>query len=141
MNSIYQPLLLLAQTNRFADMGRSFRPGGNNVDMGQFFFVSFILAVVTVGLWIFSVYYNAKNRKGYNNPKALFRELCKAHQIDFRSRLLLFQLSHWHQLSQPGRIFLEPEQFDPNNLSPALRQHQAHLLALRDRIFGQKLED
>jgi hypothetical protein len=67
--------------------------------------------------------------------RALFESLCRAHQLDRKSRRLLCEVAEFHGLSQPGRLFIERHWLFPMNLSPALKARSADLAALRRRLF------
>jgi len=70
-----------------------------------------------------------------DDPKKLFRELCRAHGLDFASRRLLYRLATAHQLAQPAEVFLTPAMFQADQLPPQLRAQAGQLQRLRQRLF------
>jgi hypothetical protein len=93
----------------------------------------FILAAFGVLAKILS---SQDKRRLYNSPAALFRELCKAHQLDRGSRVLLKQIAQTQRLSVPARLFLEVERFDAAKFEPSLRTQQAAIEQLRQKLFA-----
>jgi hypothetical protein len=71
-----------------------------------------------------------------SNPRALFRKLCTAHGLGIGDRRLLWQLARHHRLDHPARLFLEPERFEPSELSPRLKKDAATIRALRTQLFA-----
>ena len=70
-----------------------------------------------------------------DDPDKLFRELCRAHQLDRGSVRLLGQLAaHW-QLQQPAQVFLTPAAFNPTRLPASLHAKAPQLAKLRTRLF------
>lgn len=130
--------LLLAQSN-VEEMGRHFSRDGGGIAIDRLLIGLLIIGSIAVSLWLFSMYYNWKENNGAHSPGALFHQLCKAHKLDFRSCRLLRQLASLQKLSHPARLFLEPERFNPANLNPAMKQHQAALVKIRNTIFGKTL--
>jgi hypothetical protein len=80
----------------------------------------------------------ARRDKGelFNSPWSLFRALCHAHGLKRSERRLLRQIARYQRLGQPAQLFLEPECYNPVNLSPALRSQQAAIDRLRDQILS-----
>lgn len=76
----------------------------------------------------------SKGKRLYDH-RALFESLCRAHQLDRKSRRLLCEVAEFHALSQPGRLFIERHWLFPMNLSPQLKSRSAELAALRRRLF------
>lgn len=87
-------------------------------------------AGVLIGLgavgWVAYQQFNPKNKK--DCPKALFRQLCKAHQLDWSEKALLTKLAQRHQLETPAEIFLTPACFEVGDA----RANQALLQQIDD---------
>jgi len=98
-----------------------------------------LLGACSLGIFLLSRFANQDRRRSFNRPRALFRELCKAHGLDFASRRLLARLARSQKLKHPARLFLEPARFEPPNLSPELAAKAAELRALRDRLFREEV--
>jgi hypothetical protein len=77
-------------------------------------------------------------RQTFNSPRALFRTLCKAHNLDRPQRTLLKQLAKHHKVSLPARLFLETQWFDLETLSPALRERQHEIESIRALLFASE---
>jgi hypothetical protein len=73
----------------------------------------------------------------HNNPRALFRKLCRAHGLGFRDRRLLAQLARHHRLDHPARLFIESARFESAALSPRLCQHVERVSALKEMLFAE----
>lgn len=102
-----------------------------------------LLAIVAtvVPLFVVALYVLVKLQEKHENlksPKALFRELCRAHGLDRASRNLLAQLALRHDLTDPARLFLEPERFDMARLGPGWQDKVGLLDSLRARLFARE---
>jgi hypothetical protein len=53
----------------------------------------------------------ARHSPGYHSPKALFRELCRVHRLDGKSRRALMRLAQQQGVDPPTLVFLEPDRF------------------------------
>jgi len=127
----------IAQTDVFRNLGASFRGRAAHFSSTDLLTIILVLAALAVGTYILSrLLQRQELPQRSNSPRVLFRELCLAHGLDRSSRGLLRQIGRYQRLDHLGRLFLEPERLDPANLSPKLRQHQALLLALRQKLFS-----
>lgn len=131
---------LLAQGPRFSDLGRNFRDGGAGLSTGNLIFAVTVVVGVTTSVWLLSRWLRIREERGFNNPRALFRELCQAHGLERTDRRLLKSLARAHRLDHPSRLFLEPDRFDVSARPGAeTLAERARLESLRDRIFGCRL--
>lgn len=128
--------LLLARVSWFESMTRQFSGGNFRFGATHLVVVTLIAASLAALYW-----YLRYGRIGadarYNNPRALFHALCRAHALDRGSRRLLDQLARQQRLVDPARLFLEPERFEAANLGPTLKSQQARFAALRERLFAE----
>lgn len=129
--------MLLADRSLLRDMGSGFRDkrenqGGSDMLLWIGIVVGVFLAIALVAHFVA----RRDKRQIFNSPRGLFRALCRAHQLDFASRRLLRWIARDQQIEPPARLFLEPEQFEPENMSPALNARAAQILALRKRLFA-----
>ncbi len=69
-------------------------------------------------------------------PQGLFRELCRAHQLNRADRQLLKHLASLGQLEHPAMLFVQPERFERANLPEELEASTEELAQLRDRLFA-----
>ncbi len=132
---------LLGQTDRFSAMGRQFRHGRENSDFTSAIILSIVLALVGVTAWLIVKYLSRKEKAGYRNPKELFLDLCRAHQLNRRERALLLQLAQDHQLAQPAAIFLSPRLFESAQEPDSEAAQREALLQIRDRLFGAPADE
>lgn len=129
--------LLIAQMDLFRNLGAGFRGRSAQFGTSDFLTVIAILAALGAGMYVLSrVLQRQELPQRSNSPRVLFRELCMAHDLDRNSRRILRQIGRYQRLDHLGRLFLEPERFEPANLSPKLRKNQAMLQALRQKLFG-----
>lgn len=129
--------LLLAERSLFRDMGSGFRDKRENMDGTDLLMWMLLVVGVFVVIGIIAHFVARRDKRElYNSPRALFRQLCKAHGLEHASRALLKRMARQQQLAQPARLFLEPERFGVENLSPELAAQQAAIAALKQRLFG-----
>ncbi|MBN2578089.1 MAG: hypothetical protein JXB10_03780 [Pirellulales bacterium] len=91
------------------------------------------LGGVAVLLLLFSWIMHRRQR-GYR-PGELFLSLCRAHRLGWKQCWWLWQLARQQQLTDPGRLFLEPERFEASRIPVALLPRKRHLQELRERLF------
>jgi len=95
-----------------------------------------LLAAVIVGGWIASRLFKVRERRKTNSPRALFRELCRAHGLSSSERNLLLRLASRQAPYNPAGIFLEPQHFDLDHLPAAAAADVEEVKRLRERLFG-----
>ena len=135
-------LMLAPGNTHWKSMGRSFRGRRAMLDSNDLSMMLLILTGIVLAVFLLSRFLSRQDRqKSYNSPRALFCSLTKAHELDRKSRRLLRQVARWQRLAHPARLFLEPWRFEPVNLSPPLRKRLDEIQALRDHIFGARIED
>lgn len=129
--------MLIAQF-RVDELATQFRRSFGQVEVDGLISYAVVFGLLAVLGWLILRQIQAMQSR-CDDPAALFRELCEAHEIEWNEWLLLDELAQYHQMSHPGEIFLRPECFEPTDLSPALQARVEELLRLRDRIFGREL--
>ena len=70
-----------------------------------------------------------------SSPRALFRELCRAHGLDASGRRLLKKLAAARGLSNPSLLFVEPKFFEATDMPAALQSSGTRLQRLHDDLF------
>jgi hypothetical protein len=133
---------LVAEVDRFRSLGSRFR--GRSAELrGDDLLIGLLLLIAAIGLLhlLSRLLARQQRPRAFNKPKALFRDLCRAHALDRASRRLLWELARWRKLDQPGRLFLEPEHFEAPDLSTALKARGEELEALRDRLFAKRFAE
>lgn len=134
---MFHQFLLLAERSPLRDMGSGFRDRREHFDPLQLLPWLVVLAVVAAALVVVSRYLNGKdNRRLYNNPQALFRSLCQAHELSRADQRLLWQLARHLELEQPAELFLDPQRFCAAIVEPEFRRHQEVLDALAEKLFA-----
>jgi hypothetical protein len=129
-------LIARVEHTPWRSMGSGLRGTHARFDSGDVVIGLLILAGVVLAMVFLSRYLASHDRgRVYNSPRALFRSLCKAHNLDRGSRRLLWQVARWQRLAHPARLFLEANRFDAANLSPQLRQQADLLKQLQTRLF------
>jgi hypothetical protein len=129
--------LLLAQIDKWEEMGRDFRTDHTKLDPGLITASIITLLVVIVFLWGLSRLLNRQEgRRLFNSPKQLLRSLCRAHELTRAQRRLLLQIARSQGMSQPASLFLEPERFDTAARQPQFKSQQDLLRQLRVRLFS-----
>ena len=134
--------LLLAQMELFRNLGAGFRGRAAHFGASDLITIILVVASLALGMYLLSrMMHRQEVPQRSNSPRVLFRELCLAHGLDRSSRRLLRQIGRYQRLDHLGRLFVEPERFDPGNLSPKLRKKQELLRALREQLFGELTAD
>jgi hypothetical protein len=135
-------LLPLADMDRFSGLRDRFSAHRTHFDVNDALLGLLLLALVVAAILLLGRFAARQDRsRTCNNPRKLFRSLCRAHGLDRASRKLLRRLARWQGLAQPARLFLEAERFDEANVSLELLSQLPQLHAMRDRLFAtQELE-
>ncbi len=76
------------------------------------------------------------NKWRYNSHRSLFYSLCRVHDIDHNTRTMLKQVIRHHGMTQPARLFTEPEWLDPAKLGKPFKAKAQRLQVLRKRLFA-----
>lgn len=96
-----------------------------------------VFCLFFVSVWaVARVFIKPEGASNLSSPKALFRELCRAHQLSRREWWLLTRLAGHHQLANPSRLFLEPQWLDPAVCGETWKGHSPHLRELQLRLFA-----
>ncbi len=101
-------LHLLGQS-RINAMGDSLRSGSDFMSIG--ILVGVVIAVAA-GIWFAARHFQLIDSGRVSCPIRLFRELCKAHELNWAERSLLRKLAHRRNLVSPAEIFVRPDCFD-----------------------------
>jgi hypothetical protein len=136
-NLLATKLLLFAERNVFRDLGSGFRTKRENFQPSDLIPWIVVSAVVIGGLAILARVMARREKQAFDSPRALFRELSRAHGLDFANRQLLRRLARSAGVKQPARLFLEPQRFEPTNLPKDLQEKWPAIESLRARLFGQ----
>lgn len=129
-------VIVLADFDVVRNMGHRFHGKEAQLGMDDLFMGLAILLAVVALAWILSRFASRQDlHVRSNSPRALFRELCAAHQLERQDRGLLKRLARHHQLAHPAMLFLEAARFEPTALSARLASQASRLEKLRERLF------
>jgi hypothetical protein len=134
---------LLAQRERstLESLGSNFRGENAKLEASDLLLGLAILGALAVGGYAASRLARRGERlRIVNDPRSLFKSLCKAHRLDRRARSVLRRLAAQQQLLQTDRaalLFVEPDRFSPERLKDWPPQEAALVAELRARLFGQ----
>jgi hypothetical protein len=136
---MFNQFLLLAERNPFRDMASVVRERREHFDPSELLPWLFVLAALFGALAIVSRYLNRQDkRRIFNNPRALFRALCRAHELDRSACGLMHQLAKANFLEEPAALFLDPELFEAARLAPEFRRHQTAIESLIAKLFANE---
>ena len=137
MFSLRYITLLATEEDRMQSLFRALRSNNARGEASDTVYGLLIIAGILTVMLIFSVVSHSRHqRRNYESPVRLFLSLCKAHKLKWRERWLLYRLARMEQLTDPARLFLEPQWYTASNLPTALRQHEAKLKSIHKRLFA-----
>ena len=115
MSALYGHIWLFAV--RRQAMAGGFRGENNDYDFTQMAVVVGVLAAVVGVLFLVDRWIRRRSRlRMYESPTELFRQLCRAHELDRAACYQLKQLAtHW-QLTHPAMLFVDPDYFRAEKL-------------------------
>jgi hypothetical protein len=136
MFALIDQLLLLARRQDLRGMSEGFRSRSMGDNAAEVAVVAGVLVVICIVLLLIGRYARRfENVKSYDSPAELFRELCRAHGLDWPTRRLLKRLAAEWDLAHPASLFVEPERFNPAILPATWNQHADELERLRAKLF------
>jgi len=126
---------LWAQVNRYRAMGSRFRTSANSdwtTTIG--WLVAF---AIVAGVIVAIVVSRLRQREGvpFHNPRRLFNDLCRLHDLDRTQRHLLRQLASMHSVKNPAELFIEPAYFQNIANDSKLAAQRDQFEQLRQRLF------
>ncbi len=100
--------VLLAEAEAYRHMGKRFRPGDASIELADVVMGAvLVLGPLALILLHFGLQ-RIRNKAQSSSPRALFFELCQAHQLDWRTRWVLWRTARRLQIDPPAMIFLDP---------------------------------
>lgn len=137
MNDLIITSLVLADRSRVLDIARAFRANQQQHNSQDVLFALTIVFTIAAGILALNRLLDRRDRRQRrtNRPLQLFLTLCQAHRLKWPDRWLLWRVARCQRLRDPGRLFLEPERLDPQNVGPTLRLQGARLRLLREQLF------
>jgi hypothetical protein len=138
MPSLPYMTFLLAEQDRMQDLYRAFRTAKTKDTIDDVIFGMLIFAGIAAVMIIFSsIIHYRRRRRGLASPLGLFLNLCRAHKLQLKEYWLLWRLARLERLTDPARLFLEPEWYISSNLPEALRLRAPQLQSIRNRLFAE----
>jgi hypothetical protein len=137
MSLAMQPLyLLLARTRDLRGFSEGFRSRSVDDNAFEVFLVAGGLVFACIVLLLVGRYARRfENLKSYDSPPELFRELCRAHGLNWSNRRLLKRLATEWELPSAAQLFVDPERFNTARLPASWREQADRLESLRERLF------
>jgi hypothetical protein len=133
--------LLLANQSRMQDLFCFVKANKSDSGMSSAIYGLIILTAIVAVLFLLSIAIKwVRQNHKQASPLSLFLSLCRAHKLKYSEYWLLWQVAKFQHLTDPARLFLEPERFDGSRLSQALKPQTEQLKFLRNRLFAD-LED
>ena len=127
---------LLADQSRFQHLGDRFRSTGAASESSQIWTLVWLALAIAVVAAVLTFLVRFAEKRRYRSALRLYLELCRAHNLKWTNRWLLWRLACYRRLAQPARLFIEPEQFTSGPLSPGLAARQARLSEIYNSIFA-----
>ena len=129
--------LLAEGPSRVVSFSEPIRRGSAaEMDWGSLATVVLVLvAALLVATWTTRAV-QAWRKRWHDSPTRLFLDLCRAHQLNRHERRLLLRMARLQRLPRSADLFLAPQCFDVEQLTPALTRQAAQLQVLRTRLFG-----
>lgn len=129
--------ILLARRNPMEDLSDYFRGPRVQLSTNDAVLMLVVLGGLILFMWLLSVLMNWQEQ-GQRRPSSLrlFLVLSRAHQLAWTDVWLLWRLARSQRLSDPARVFLEPERFERVHLSGTLRRSADRLAELRQKLFA-----
>ena len=87
-----------------------------------------VLGLVIIVAWLASTFYKMSSSESCNSPGKLFRDLCKAHELDGNSKRLLKMLADRNKVAQPAQVFVDEALWEPVS-------EDTRYQSLRERLF------
>jgi hypothetical protein len=131
---LYYTTFLLAQADQVQEAAR--KPNPPEGMSATVYWLLVLAAIVVVGLAVSYAVSLIKRWRVKAIPLGLFWSLCSAHKLQWSERFLLWQLARLEHLTDPARLFLEPEWYNASSLPAELRFKAAQLKKIYHRLFA-----
>jgi hypothetical protein len=105
-----------------------------NASAGSLLLLLLLVVSCALLVWVVNRVVAARQQQRRYSPRALFRELCRAHHLSFGERWILRKLAAQHKLDQAARMFVEPDKLVAAH--PMGEHHRATIAHLRRKLFG-----
>ena len=130
-------LVLLADQERWKDLGRGFRGENARLQGSEIAICLGMVALAALVIFILArVLARQEGGRQHHSGRALFNSLCQAHSLSRAEALLLKKMAWHYQQPEPAQLFLMPAKFQPSALPAALHAQRRQVESLRERIFA-----
>lgn len=142
MNPLATVAVVLAQRSPMENLSDYFRGPRVQLRASDAVYLLLGLGGLILLLWLLSLLVNWQER-GCRRPSPfrLFLAVCRAHRLNWPDTWLLWRLARSQRLTEPARVFLEPERFDAVHLTGTLGHSRGRLAKLREQLFAQSEEE
>lgn len=138
MTSTLNGLILFADRSIiFREMGNGFREKRESFNPSDLLWWVFAAVAILVAFAVIAkLLAKQDKRRQYNNPAALFRELCQVHNLDRASRNLLKTIARHQELTTPAHLFVDPDRLIAALREDSLRPQLPAIQSLRNKLFA-----
>lgn len=130
------PPILLGQISNWERLGDGLNRSRGSADLMDFlpYLVGLLLLGIAVAV-ITRIIQRNDMSKPCDDPEKMFRELSRAHGLNYSQQRLLNQLAEGLGLDQPAQVFLTPSAFETSQIPSELRSEQRTIQAIGRRLF------
>jgi hypothetical protein len=134
--------ILFAQQNPLNNFAREFQGRETRLNSGYLAAGLLVVLGMCLAVWLLGqLLERYGGRRPVDNARTLFLALCRAHRLRWSEAWLLWRVARDQQLTDPARLFLEPNRLDPAKVDPVLRRRSAELEAISQRLFAGAKRD
>jgi hypothetical protein len=128
---------LFADQHAIRNVLRGMQNRPDTVDTGGLATALLIFCLFFVSVWgIARVFIKPETGSNQKSASALLRELCRGHGLSRTDWWLLTRLAHYHGLTDPAIVFLEPRWLDPDLCGSAWQRQAGRLRRLQLTLFA-----
>jgi hypothetical protein len=141
MNDWLPQLVLFAETERARAFSETFRGERSEPEVGGFLLIVAGIGLLLLVSWSIARLIPRQQRpKASDNPRGLFKSLCRAHGLDGASRRALWKLAQQYHAGHPAVLFTTPEALESRLASSRSARDVAMYQRLREQLFGAAAE-
>jgi hypothetical protein len=130
--------VLLAQSDRFSDLGGRFRQSGPSLTGAQVVVFLVLIAAAMIAVLGIVRWHASRSNNGREDFPQLFRQLCRLYQINWTGKRLLVQLARLQGVAHPAFLFLMPERFEAAAIPVEMQAHASRVQQLQRQIFADE---
>jgi hypothetical protein len=126
---------LLFAANRLSVTANRLSVAAKRVSDFNFCWLIYAIAIVAVVIALYFACHHLRKIRA-NSHSALFRDLCRLHELDSNSKKLLGDLAQHYQIDKPVRLFLEPSWLNQAQAGSVFPADAGLIDGLRAKLFG-----